>query len=82
MLFIQLGKANQNAFIERFSRSFRQEVLDARLFNSVSEVLAAADDWLTDCCECRPRDSLGSVRPTVFKPRMFNHEVFTSELST
>ena len=46
-LFIQPGKPNQNAFIERFNRSFRQEVLDAWLFNVVSEVQTAADDWLS-----------------------------------
>jgi len=46
LLFIQPGKPNQNAFIERFNRSFRQEVLDAWLFNAVREVQSAADDWL------------------------------------
>ncbi len=29
LLFIQLGKPNQNAFVERFNRSFRDELLDA-----------------------------------------------------
>lgn len=82
LLFIQPGKPNQNAFIERFNRSFRQEVLDAWLFNAVSEVQSAADDWLTDYNEYRPHDSLDSVPPVVFKPRVFNQEVSTSELST
>ncbi|AWB78964.1 IS3 family transposase [Stenotrophomonas maltophilia] len=81
LLFIQPGKPNQNAFIERFNRSFRQEVLDAWLFNAVSEVQTAADDWLTDYNECRPHDSLGSVPPAVFKPRVFNQEVSSSGLS-
>lgn len=44
LLFIQRGKPNQNAFIERFNRSFRNEVLDARLFNAVSQVQQAADE--------------------------------------
>lgn len=82
LLFIQPGKPNQNAFVERFNRSFRQEVLDAWLFNAVSEVQSAADDWLTDYNEYRPHDSLGSVPPAVFKPRVFNQEISTSELST
>jgi len=82
LLFIQPGKPNQNAFIERFNRSFRQEVLDAWLFNAVSEVQTAADDWLVDYNEFRPHDSLGSVPPAVFKPRVFNQEVSSSELST
>lgn len=82
LLFIQPGKPNQNAFIERFNRSFRQEVLDAWLFNAVSEVQTAADDWLADYNEYRPHDSLGNVPPAVFKPRVFNQEVSTSGLST
>lgn len=82
LLFIQPGKPNQNAFIERFNRSFREEVLNAWLFNAVSEVQAAADDWLADYNEFRPHDSLGSVPPAVFKTRVFNQEVSTSDLST
>ena len=74
----QPGKPNQNAFVERFNRSFREEVLDAWLFNAVSEVQSAADDWLTDYNEFRPHESLGNVPPAVFKPRVFNAEVSTS----
>ena len=38
------GLHDQNAFIERFNKSFRVEVLDANLFNSIAEVQMAADE--------------------------------------
>ena len=78
--FIQPGKPNQNAFIERFNKSFRQEVLDANLFNTLSEVQDLADEWLTDYNECRPHESLGNLPPAVFKPRFFKSEISTLEL--
>ena len=36
VLFIQPGKANHNASVGRFNRSFKDEVLDANLFNSIA----------------------------------------------
>jgi len=38
LLLIQPGKPNQNAFVERLNRSFRDEVLDANLFNSMQRL--------------------------------------------
>ncbi len=81
LLYIEPGKPNQNAFVERFNRSFREEVLDANLFNALADVQAIADDWLADYNEYRPHDSLGNVPPTQFMPRAFNPEVSTFDLS-
>jgi putative transposase len=82
LMFIQPGKPNQNAFIDRFNRSFREEVLNARLFNSISEVQQAAEEWVADYNEYRPHDSLGRVPPVVFRPRLSTAAVSTSNLST
>jgi putative transposase len=82
LLFIQPGKPNQNAFVERFNRSFREEVLDANLFNSIAEAQEAADGWVMDYNEFRPHDSLGDKTPMEFMPRTFKTGISSFELST
>ncbi len=67
--YIQPGKPDQNAFIERFNRSYRTEVLDASVFESLAEVRAVTDRWLVTSNQERPHDSLGRVPPLTFLPR-------------
>jgi putative transposase len=67
---IQPGKPDQNAFIERFNRSYRQDVLDAYVFASIEEVMLVTEEWLEDYNTERPHDSLGQVPPRTFLPRL------------
>ena len=67
--FIQPGKPDQNAYIERFNRSYRTEVLNAHLFESIGELRALTDAWLRIYNRERPHDSLGRVPPLTFLPR-------------
>jgi putative transposase len=56
---IQPGKANQNAYIERFNLTYRRVVLDAFAFRSLADVRAETEAWLLPCSTRRPDDSRG-----------------------
>ena len=64
---VQPGKPNQNAYIERFNRSFREEVLDPRVFSTLSQVRDLSWAWLLSYNEERPHSSLGNIPPAEFK---------------
>jgi putative transposase len=68
-MYIEPGKPDQNAFIERFNRTYRNEVLDAYLFESIEQVQLLTDEWLTIYNHERPHESLGRVPPLMFMPR-------------
>jgi putative transposase len=69
-LYIQPGKPDQNAFIERFNRSYRTELLDVYVFDSIDQVQELTDEWLERYNHERPHESLGRVPPLTFMPRM------------
>lgn len=68
--YIQPGKPNQNAYIERFNRSYREEVLDPHIFSTLSQVRDLSWAWMLSYNEERPHRSLGNIPPAEFKRRL------------
>jgi putative transposase len=67
LIHIQPGKPSQNAYIERFNRTFREDVLDAYLFDNLEEVRTITEQWLHDYNTIRPHDALQGLPPYQFK---------------
>jgi putative transposase len=69
LLFIQPGKPNQNAYIERFNRTYRTEILNAWVFTTLDEVRELSEAWRQRYNTERTHDALGCVPPLTFLPR-------------
>jgi len=78
LCFIQPGKPTQNAYVERFNRLFREDVLDAYLFKNIEQVRTQSDSWRTDYNDNHPHKSLGRISPNQFKS-LFNKEINSSD---
>jgi putative transposase len=76
--FIQPGKPTQNAYIERFNRLYREDVLDAYVFSRIKQIRIVSEKWMDDYNGNHPHKSLGKISPSQFK-YLYDQENNSSE---
>ncbi len=65
--FIQLGKPQQNAFIDRFNRTYNHEVLNAHIFESLDQVREITEEWIKSYNQDRPHAAFGKLSPIHYR---------------
>jgi putative transposase len=67
MNHIQPGKPSQNGYIERFNRTYREDVLDAYIFESMPQLRLISKQWQEQYNHGHPHQSLRGMAPVQFK---------------
>lgn len=57
----------QNGFVERLNRTYREDVLDAYLFNNLKQVRAISEEWVVDYNTYHPHQSLQGYSPIGYR---------------
>jgi len=68
---IEPGKPQQNSFIERFNRSYREDILDMYAFMNLRQVRELTGDWLIEYNHDRGHCSLGGKSPVEYSRSFF-----------
>ena len=65
LTYIQPGKPQQNAYVERYNRTVRHEWLDLHIFETIEEVQNIATEWLWTYNHERPNMGNGGLTPAM-----------------
>lgn len=68
--FIKPGKPTQNSYIERFNRTFREDVLDQYAFSRLEEVEEQSTRWRYDYNTHRPHRALSGQPPRIYREKI------------
>jgi putative transposase len=60
---IEKGAPQQNAIVERFNRTYREDVLDAYLFEHTAHAQEITNRWVEEYNTLRPHQSLNQLTP-------------------
>jgi putative transposase len=71
---IQPGKPTQNAFIESFNGTFRDDCLNQHWFSSLAEAGLLIEHWRKEYNQLRPHSSIGRIPPDTFALQHFKTE--------
>lgn len=63
---IQKGSPQENAIVERFNRTYREDVLDANVFGSVQTAQDITDRWLVEYNTVREHEALNFQTPEAY----------------
>lgn len=66
LAFIRPGKPVENAFIESFNGTFRNECLNDHWFTSIQDAQEKIETWRQDYNCCRTHSSIGRIPPREF----------------
>ena len=64
--FIEKGSPQQNAFVERFNGTMRDELLNGEEFDNLLEARVVIQSWLLEYNTLRPHRGLGMLTPAAY----------------
>lgn len=70
LVFSRPGKPTDNAFIESFNGSFRDECLNVHWFLSLEDAKMKVENWRQDYNLYRPHSGLNNLTPTEFSAKL------------
>jgi len=75
LFIIELGKPNQNAYIESFNGRFRDECLNEHWLTSMRHAQVIIEAWRREYNEERPKKSLGGMTPVAYARSLIQKSV-------